>query len=137
MDRQDDLIPEHPNNSNIRCSPQDKRCIQKSLARHPSKSTNQRSNSGREETKAVLVREKTYPRNSTKLGNPLRLAGGLSLQLYFQSHMCEIQVVNGKRNLYFTGRKFLTVVLQNEAQVYFETNMQTAASTTLRTQHPL
>lgn len=57
MDRQDEIIPEHPNNSNIRCSPQDKRCIQKTLARHPPKSTNQRSNTAREETKAALVRE--------------------------------------------------------------------------------
>lgn len=57
MDRQDEIVPEHPNNSNIRCSPQDKRCIQKTLARHPPKSTNQRSNTAREETKAVLVSE--------------------------------------------------------------------------------
>lgn len=56
MDGQNENIIEHPNNSNIRCSPQDKRCIQKTLARHPSKSTNQRSNTAREETKAVLVR---------------------------------------------------------------------------------
>lgn len=56
MERQDEIIPEHPNNSNIRCSPQDKRCIQKTLARNPLKSTNQRSNTAREETKAVLVR---------------------------------------------------------------------------------
>ncbi|XP_034397598.1 insulin-like growth factor-binding protein 4 [Cyclopterus lumpus] len=55
MDRQDEIIPDHPNNSNIRCSPQDKRCIQKTLARHPSKSTNQRSNTAREETKAALA----------------------------------------------------------------------------------
>lgn len=78
MDRQDEIIPEHPNNSNIRCSPQDKRCIQKTLARHPSKSTNQRSNSGREETKAVLVRDNPpspppthhIPGKRTELGNP-------------------------------------------------------------------
>lgn len=56
-ERQEEIIPEHPNNSNIRCSPQDKRCIQKTLARHPPKSANQRSNTAREETKAVLVRE--------------------------------------------------------------------------------
>uniref|UniRef100_A0AAQ4R1P2 Insulin-like growth factor-binding protein 4 n=1 Tax=Gasterosteus aculeatus aculeatus TaxID=481459 RepID=A0AAQ4R1P2_GASAC len=55
MDRQDEIIPDHPNNSNIRCSPQDKRCIQKNLARHPPKSTNQRSNTAREETKAALA----------------------------------------------------------------------------------
>lgn len=57
MDRQEEIIPEHPNNSNIRCSPQDKRCIQKTLARHPPKSTNQRSNTAREDTKPVLVRK--------------------------------------------------------------------------------
>uniref|UniRef100_A0A3B5QR00 Insulin-like growth factor-binding protein 4 n=1 Tax=Xiphophorus maculatus TaxID=8083 RepID=A0A3B5QR00_XIPMA len=50
-----EIIPEHPNNSNIRCSPQDKRCIQKTMARHPLKTTNLRSNSGREETKPVLA----------------------------------------------------------------------------------
>ncbi|XP_021412801.1 insulin-like growth factor-binding protein 4 isoform X2 [Oncorhynchus mykiss] len=54
MDRHDETIPEHPNNSNIRCSPQDKRCIQKTLARHPAKSTNQRSNNAREDPKAAL-----------------------------------------------------------------------------------
>ncbi|XP_023810913.1 insulin-like growth factor-binding protein 4 isoform X1 [Oryzias latipes] len=53
VDRQEEIIPEHPNNSNIRCSPQDKRCIQKSLARMPPKSTNQRSN--REDPKLVLA----------------------------------------------------------------------------------
>ncbi|MED6265623.1 hypothetical protein CHARACLAT_027440, partial [Characodon lateralis] len=53
--RQEEIIPEHPNNSNIRCSPQDKRCIQKTMARHPLKSTNLRSNSAREETKPVLA----------------------------------------------------------------------------------
>lgn len=57
MDRQEEITPEHPNNSNIRCSPQDKRCIQKTLARHPPKSTNQRSNTAREDAKAMLVRE--------------------------------------------------------------------------------
>ena len=56
VDRQEEIIPEHPNNSNIRCSPQDKRCIQRILARHPPKSTNQRSNTAREDTKPVLVR---------------------------------------------------------------------------------
>lgn len=61
MERQEEIIPEHPNNSNIRCSPQDKRCIQKTLARLTSKSTNQRSNTAREETKAVLVRQKKKP----------------------------------------------------------------------------
>jgi len=61
MERQDELVPDHPNNSNIRCSPQDKRCIQKTLARHPSKSTNQRSNTAREETKAALVEEPHPP----------------------------------------------------------------------------
>lgn len=61
MERQEEIIPEHPNNSNIRCSPQDKRCIQKTLARLTSKSTNQRSNTAREETKAVLVRQKKNP----------------------------------------------------------------------------
>lgn len=81
MDRQDEIIPEHPNNSNIRCSPQDKRCIQKTLARHPPKSTNQRSNTAREETKAALVREtvflqlisfakKKHPPLPTKKKNP-------------------------------------------------------------------
>lgn len=55
MDRHDETIPEHPNNSNIRCSPQDKRCIQKTLARHPAKSTNQRSNNAREDPKAALA----------------------------------------------------------------------------------
>ncbi|XP_063056680.1 insulin-like growth factor-binding protein 4 [Engraulis encrasicolus] len=51
------VVPEHPNNSNIRCSPQDKRCIQKTLAgRHPnSKSTNQRNTSPREDPKAALA----------------------------------------------------------------------------------
>lgn len=57
MDRQEEMTPEHPNNSNIRCSPQDKRCIQKTLARHPPKSTNLRSNNAREDAKAILVRE--------------------------------------------------------------------------------
>ncbi|MEQ2271855.1 hypothetical protein XENORESO_010246 [Xenotaenia resolanae] len=55
VERQEEIIPEHPNNSNIRCSPQDKRCIQKTMARHPLKSTNLRSNSAREETKPVLA----------------------------------------------------------------------------------
>ncbi|CAL8270050.1 unnamed protein product [Gadus morhua 'NCC'] len=55
MTRQDEIIPEHPNNSNIRCSLQDKRCIQKTLARHPSKSTNQRSNNAREDPRASLA----------------------------------------------------------------------------------
>lgn len=54
LERQEEIVPEHPNNSHIRCSPQDKRCIQKSLARHPSKTSNQR-NMGREEAKAVLA----------------------------------------------------------------------------------
>lgn len=54
LERQEEIIPEHPNNSNIRCSPQDKRCIQKTLARHPSKPTNQR-NMGREEAKMTLA----------------------------------------------------------------------------------
>ncbi|KAL2086814.1 hypothetical protein ACEWY4_017873 [Coilia grayii] len=49
------IIPEHPNNSNIRCSPQDKRCIQKTLARHPVKSTNQRNTNPREDPKAALA----------------------------------------------------------------------------------
>lgn len=56
MERQDEIIPEHPNSSNIRCSPLDKRCIQKNLARNSPKSTNQRTVIAREETKAVLVR---------------------------------------------------------------------------------
>uniref|UniRef100_A0A3Q3IRC8 Insulin-like growth factor-binding protein 4 n=1 Tax=Monopterus albus TaxID=43700 RepID=A0A3Q3IRC8_MONAL len=51
----------HPNNSNIRCSPQDKRCIQKTLARHPLKSTNQRSNTAREETKAHMPQPQQAP----------------------------------------------------------------------------
>lgn len=55
LERQEEIIPEHPNNSNIRCSPQDKRCIQKTLARHPSKPTNQRNNMGREEAKTALA----------------------------------------------------------------------------------
>ncbi|KAK0147114.1 Insulin-like growth factor-binding protein 4 [Merluccius polli] len=55
MTRQDEIIPEHPNNSNIRCSLQDKRCIQKTLARHPPKSTNQRSNNPREDPRASLA----------------------------------------------------------------------------------
>ncbi|XP_012695481.1 insulin-like growth factor-binding protein 4 isoform X2 [Clupea harengus] len=56
MERQgEESIPEHPNNSNIRCSPQDKRCIQKTLARHPVKSTNQRINNAREDPKAALA----------------------------------------------------------------------------------
>ncbi|MEQ2242022.1 hypothetical protein ILYODFUR_031425, partial [Ilyodon furcidens] len=55
VERQEEIIPEHPNNSNIRCSPQDKRCIQKTMARHPLKSTNLRSNSAREESKPVLA----------------------------------------------------------------------------------
>lgn len=59
LERQEEIIPEHPNNSNIRCSPQDKRCIQKTLARHPSKPTNQRNNMGREEAKTALVRKTT------------------------------------------------------------------------------
>ncbi|XP_054634000.1 insulin-like growth factor-binding protein 4 isoform X2 [Dunckerocampus dactyliophorus] len=56
MEQQDEIVPEHPNNSNIRCSPQDKWCIQKTLARHPPKSTNQRSNMAREEAKAALTK---------------------------------------------------------------------------------
>ncbi|KAG5278718.1 hypothetical protein AALO_G00101990 [Alosa alosa] len=52
---EESVIPDHPNNSNIRCSPQDKRCIQKTLARHPGKSTNQRSHSAREDPKAALA----------------------------------------------------------------------------------
>lgn len=56
MERQDEIIPEHPNSSNIRCSPLDKRCIQKNLARNLPKSTNQRTVIAREEAKAVLVR---------------------------------------------------------------------------------
>ncbi|XP_010887466.1 insulin-like growth factor-binding protein 4 isoform X1 [Esox lucius] len=54
MEKEDEIIPEHPNNSNIRCSPQDKRCIQKTLARHPAK-TNQRNQNTREDTKAALA----------------------------------------------------------------------------------
>lgn len=56
MERQDEIIPEHPNSSNIRCNPLDKRCIQKNFARNSPKATNQRTIIAREETKAVLVR---------------------------------------------------------------------------------
>ncbi|XP_054865922.1 insulin-like growth factor-binding protein 4 isoform X2 [Amphiprion ocellaris] len=71
VDRQEEIILEHPNNSNIRCSPQDKRCIQKTLARHPPKSTNQRNNAAREDTKAVLVGDVlSVSQKTTKQGNP-------------------------------------------------------------------
>lgn len=46
---------EHPNSSTIRCSPQDKRCIQKTMARHPGRSTNQRSSGARDDPKAALA----------------------------------------------------------------------------------
>ena len=71
MERQgEESIPEHPNNSNIRCSPQDKRCIQKTLARHPVKSTNQRINNAREDPKAALV---SLPLSAPLLLTPLTL----------------------------------------------------------------
>ncbi|XP_061581161.1 insulin-like growth factor-binding protein 4 [Cololabis saira] len=52
-ERQEEPVPDHPNNSNIRCSAQDKRCIQKSLARHLPKSSSQRG--GKEETRLALA----------------------------------------------------------------------------------
>ncbi|XP_077574542.1 insulin-like growth factor-binding protein 4 [Stigmatopora nigra] len=52
LERQDEMLPD---GANIRCGAQDKRCIQKSLARLPAKSTNQRSNAAREEAKAALA----------------------------------------------------------------------------------
>lgn len=77
VDRQEELIPEHPNNSNIRCSPQDKRCIQKTLARLPPKSTNQRSN--REDPKLVLVR-----RSHLLTDFPTRFTGNTKVPLPWQ-----------------------------------------------------
>ncbi|XP_066554956.1 insulin-like growth factor-binding protein 4 [Amia ocellicauda] len=46
---------EHPNNSHIPCSPGDKKCIQKQIAKRGEKGTNQKNKNNREDPKAALA----------------------------------------------------------------------------------